>query len=194
MFKKFSKMRDVVIFCSVSVTGLILLHLSLGLTINRQVNKLKRESKEQQARLKEAQDLIRSVPNPRKAMEEMEKRAEEFKDMGTSRRYLPRLIRLLGESTAKYNVRIVSIRPREDIRYAQADLPEGVSKIYIEMVVTGTYPSLGEYIKVLGELPVAFSIEALSMEKIRPKDTSTRQQAEELSCTLLLSTYAVWEI
>ena len=194
MFKKFSKMRDVVVFCSVFVTGLILLHLSLGLAISRRVNKLKTEFREQQSRLKEAQDLIRSVPSPQRAMEEMRKKVQEFGDVGTSRKQIPRLIQVLGESTAKHNIRILSIRPREDIRDVEADLPEGVSKIYIEMVVTGNYPSLGEYIKVLDELPVDFSIEALSMEKREPRDTSTRQQTEVLSCTLLLSTYVVWEI
>lgn len=142
--------------------------------------------------------MIRSLPNPQKAIEEMEKKVQEFKDMGLSKKQLPRLIQLLGQSANERNINVVSIRPREDIKLGTENLPTGVTKFYIEIIVNCTYKELGEYVKSLSELPVAFAVESLTVFKegsqaARASGKNTEPQPE-LQAMLILSTYMVWEL
>lgn len=198
-------MLDVIIYCSVSILILVLLHLFLGVSIIKYSKRLKEEFKQKEAKLRESEALIKSLPDPQKAIEEMEKKTEEFRDMGLSRKQLPRLIQLLGLSTSEHNVNVISLKPREDIRVIDENLPAGVSKVYIEMVISGSYQSFGEYLKALSGLPTSFSIEAMSVEKKETgaefqdtrrafDKTEGKSETEGLLFTLLLSTYMVWEI
>lgn len=202
MFKKPSKkMLDVIIFCSVSLSVLLLLHLFLGRTVIRYANRLKEEFKLREAKLRESENLIKSLPDPQKAIEEIERKAEEFKDMGISIKQFPRLIQLLGRSAAEHNINVISIKPREDIKAVNEVLPTGVTKVYIELVISSSYQLIGDYIKILSTLPISFSIESMDIEKKEPalesletkKTTETKTQ-EELICSLLLSTYTIWEL
>lgn len=206
MFKKPSKkMLDVIIYSCVSIFILVLLHVFLGVSIIKYSNRVKEEFKQKEAKVRELEALIKGLPDPQKAIEEVEKKAGEFRDMGLSRKQLPRLIQLLGFSTSERNINLISLKPREDIRTINESLPTGVSKVYIEMVISGSYQSLGEYLKVLSGLPTSFSIEAMSIEKKETnaelqdtrrafEKTETKAEAEGLLCTLLLSAYMVWEI
>lgn len=206
MLKKPSqKMMDVIIYCSASVLILILLHVFLGRTVVEYSKRLKEEFKQKEVKLRESEALIKSLPDPQKAIDEIEKKAEEFKDMGVTRKQLPRLVQLLGRSTSEQNINVITIKPREDIRSVEENLPAGVFKVYIEMAIGGSFQSLGDYIKVLSALPVTFSIESMTVEK-REIFTESRQgkragektggspESEGLFCTLLLSTYTIWEL
>lgn len=200
------KKLEIIIFCSGFVLFLVLLQAFLGRSVIRYSNRLKSEFKEKQVKLKESEDLIKGMPNPQKAIEDVEKKIQEFKDMGVSRKQIPRIIQLLGKSIAEHNINIISIKPREDIKYGNENLPAGVTKVYIEMVISSPYQSLGEYMKVLSELPVSFSIESITLEKKQggpeyseakkavEKIEEKKTEKEELLCTLILSTYMVWEI
>lgn len=200
-------MLDVIIFCSVSFFILILLHIFLGRVVIKYSIRLKDEFKQKEAKLRESEGLIKSLPDPQKAIEEIEKKVEEFKDMGVSRKQLPRLVQLLGRSTAERNINVISIKPREDIKAIDENLPAGVSRAYVEMVISGSYQTLGDYIKVLSMLPTTFAIESMTIEKKETlqdnqgaKRASASEKAEEkqeediLLCTLLLSTYMIWEM
>lgn len=200
-------MLDVIIFCSVYFFILILLHLFLGRAVIKYSIRLKEEFKQKEAKLRESEGLIKGLPDPQKAIEEIEKKAEEFKDMGVSRKQLPRLVQLLGRSTTERNINVISIKPREDIKAIDESLPVGVSRAYVEMVISGSYQTLGDYIKVLSMLPTTFAIESMTIEKKETlqdnreaKRASTSEKAEEkqeqdiLLCTLLLSTYMIWEM
>lgn len=205
MFKKnLDKNFDIAIFYAGFFLFLILLHIFLGMPVNRYANKLKAEFKSKESKLKESEGLIKSLPNPQKAIEDIEKKAQEFKDMGVSKKQLPRLIQLLGQSTSEHKLNVISIKPREDIKSGNENLPTGVTKVYIEMVASSPYQLFADYIKSLNELPVAFSIEAVTIEKKEQGPLETKRApekteaktgpAEELLCTLLLSTYMVWEL
>lgn len=180
---------------------LILVYAGLGLPAARYVNREKRELKEKQEKLLESQELIRGLPDPRKAMLDMEAKVREFKDTGLSKKQLPRLIQLLGKSAVDLNINVVSIRQRDDVKHAENNLPEGVSKIYMEVILNCGYQPLAEYIKSVGESAVSFSLEALSVEKKEENSPDDRRAAAKsaalesgLQATLLLSTYMVWEL
>lgn len=196
-------MMDMIVFSGVSILILILLHVFLGRAVIKYSNKLKNDFKLKQAKLRDSEELIKSLPDPQKAIEDIEKKSEEFKEMGVSRKQLPRLVQLLGKSISEHNINVISLKPREDIKSVDENLPAGVSKVYIEMVISGSYQTIGDYIKVLSALPVTFVIESMSVEKkqvpVAPGEekkaaAEARPESEELLCSMILSTYAIWEL
>lgn len=205
MYKKSSnKILNVAFVCSGFIGVLILLHIFVGRTILKHANKLRQEFNLKQAKLQESEALVRSFPNPQKAIEDIEKKTQELKDKGgVTPRQIPRLIQLLAHPASAHNLNIISIKPRDDVKSSAENLPAGVNKVYIEVVVSGSYQSIGEYIKTLSELPVAFTTEQLSIEKreesVVPSATKkTPEKSEgkpgELLATLLVSIYTMWEI
>lgn len=194
-------MIEVGIICFTFILILVSLHIFLGRAVIKYANERKEEFKSREAQLKESEELVKGLPNPQKAIEDIEKKVQEFNAMGVTKRQLPRIIQLLGQTSGEHNVNVVSIKPREDIKSDTENLPAGVMRVYIEMVISGSYQQIGNYLKVLTELPVNFSIETVLIERreavfdsAETKKASQDAAAQELLCTLLLSTYMVWEI
>src|SRR3989338_147589 len=182
---------------------LFLLYFTANKTLFKYLERLKSEFKSSQDTLREAQVLVKSFSNPQKALEDMEKKVRELKEMGTTSRQLPRLIQSLALTAPKLNINIISIPPRDDIRPGDENMPAGVSKVFIELTLGCAYKLFAEYTKAVNELPVTFIVEQMSMEKkdeatasLSDKKSSEKyaQIPEELLITLLLSTYMVWEI
>jgi hypothetical protein len=197
----YGKISYVFVFPALAVLILVAVYLSLGLPASRYVNKAKTEFKAKQKKLLESQELILELPTPQKAIEAMEEKVKEFKDMGINKKQLPRLIQLLGKAAVDLNINVISIRPRDDLKPSANSLPDGVSKVYMEVILNCGYQPMVEYIKAAGELPAAFYLETLSVDK---KDENVSDdpkaagkspgQETGLEATLLLSTYMVWEL
>jgi Tfp pilus assembly protein PilO len=197
-----SRLNQILVFSISFFVALILAYLFIGRLSFRYAERLKAEFEAKQARLQESQELIRSLPDPQRAIDDIEKKIREFNELGVTNKQMPRLIQLLGQAVGERNLNVISIRSREDIKSTDENLPAGVAKIYIEIVLLGSYREISEYVKSLSELPVSFNVEALSFEK-KTTDTSEKQtragvkeleQKIQLQATLLLSTYMVWEL
>lgn len=160
-----SKVTRVIIFISVFVVILLLVYLAVGRPVLNFAESVKAEFGRKQVKLQEAQELVRSLPNPQKALEEIGGKLQEFQDLVVSKKQLPRLMQLLGQAAGEQNVTVVSLRPREDIKNENSGLPEGINKIYLEIVVICNYQTLAEYIKSVGSLPQSFNVESLTVEK-----------------------------
>jgi hypothetical protein len=192
----------VLVVCSGFLSVLLFIHLFLGSLVMNYEKKQKRELKLREEKVQESESLIRRFPDPEKAIEEMEKKGEELRGMGLTRKQTPRLIQLLGQAAAKLNInKVISIKPRDDLRPTNETLPAGLSKAYVEVVISCPYQVIGEYIKSLSELPATFIIESLNVEEIAvsPEKEKTpgkpvEQKSNELLATLILSTYMVWEL
>ncbi len=202
--KNGNTLRDIAVIFVVSAVILALIQVFLGGALAKAANKLKIEFSEQQFKLQESEALIRALPDPKKAMEDIAKKAEEFKDAEINKKQVPRLVTLLGASISQYNMSVASIRPRDDIRSSSENLPPGVNKVYIEVVLNCSYQELGEYLANLGKLQVAFIVESITIDKKAGKDIAAVVQDKlkekdpgkprDLVATLLLSTYMVLEI
>jgi len=191
MFKEISKKSlDVVVPFFVLVVTLVLLQVFFGRPVLLQARKFKLEYKAKEAKLRECEALIKSVPDPQREIQEIESKVEEFKKKGISIKESLRIIQTLGQSASGYNIEVISIKAREDLKKVDESLPPGVTKVYMEMILKAPYKVLGEYIKSLGELPMGFLLESLSVEKKATE--KNRGKGEELLATLLLSTYSVW--
>lgn len=200
-----NKLFRVSITSSILLTALILLYMLLGRPVFKYSDNLKAEFKSTQDTLSESERLIRNFPNPQKEMGELEKKAQELRNMGASTKQLPRLIQSLAMPANNLNINVSSIRPRDDLKAENENLPAGVTKIYVEVVMSCSYQTLAEYIKAVNELPTNFIIERLTIEKkeedageldAETKKTPEKNQEKqiELSANLLLSTYMIWEI
>lgn len=196
------RIKDLIIFPPLIIIVLVSLQTFLGSPLSRYASRLKEEFNDRQSRLNASNKLIKGLPDPQKAIEDIQRRLEEFKEMEIEKKQQPRLIQSLAQSVQGHNINIISLRPREDIKTNNEDLPPGVSKVYIEMVCTGSFQGIGEYLKALSELPAFFSIEAISIEKIERlpqpleagKTIKEPKQVDELLCTLLLGAYLILEI
>jgi len=200
-----NKLFRVSITSSILLTALILLYALLGRPVFKYSDNLKAEFISAQEKLSESERLIRTFPNPQKEMGELEKKAQELRNMGASTKQLPRLIQSLALPANNLNINVSSIRPRDDLKAENENLPAGVTKIYVEVVMSCSYQTLAEYIKAVNELPTNFIIERLAIEKkeedageldAETKKTPEKNQEKpiELSANLLLSTYMIWEI
>lgn len=200
-----NKLFRVSITSSILLTALILLYALLGRPVFKYSDNLKAEFISTQEKLSESERLIRNFPNPQKEMGELEKKAQELRNMGASTKQLPRLIQSLAMPANNLNINVSSIRPRDDLKAENENLPAGVTKIYVEVVMSCSYQTLAEYIKAVNELPTNFIIERLAIEKkeedageldAETKKTPEKNQEKpiELSANLLLSTYMIWEI
>lgn len=200
---KTNKMIQVVITAVICVIVLVLAYFFIRAPIIKYQKRLKADFALSQEKLKEAQELIRRFPNPQKASEEIEKKAEELKEIGATSRQIPRLIQLLALPANKLKVTVISIKPRQDIPLSAESLPPGVNKVYIELILSGSYQTIADYAKALSELSNTVIIERLTMEK---NDTAqepavadkplnkTAEQEDTLVATLLISTFTVVEI
>ena len=197
-----SRLNQILVFTIGFFVVLILAYLFIGRLSFKYAERLKAEFEAKQVNLRESQELIRSLPDPQRAIDEIEKKISEFNEMGVTNKQMPRLIQLLGQAVGERKLNVISIRSRDDIKSTEQDLPTGVSKVYIEIVLLGSYREISEYVKSLSELPVSFNIESLSFEK-KTTETSEKpgragvkefEQKVQLQATLLLSTYMVWEL
>ena len=179
---------------------LILAHLFLGRPAIKKLNKEKKELGELQKELEQ-----KEVPNPKKKIEELHKKMEEFKTKSASDRELPKIIRELTKKSSELNIEFISIKPVSEIPFEEKELPQGVSKFYIEVVLKAPYKILGEYLKALEELPVLLTIETLSIEKPEAEESPVQEKSTKRSkskqspenkviATLLISSYKVWKI
>ncbi|HBU08215.1 MAG TPA: hypothetical protein DEA99_03260 [Candidatus Omnitrophica bacterium] len=200
-----NKLFRVSLTSSILLAALILLYALLGRPVFKYSDNLKAEFISTQEKLSESERLIRNFPNPQKEMGELEKKAQELRNMGASTKQLPRLIQSLALPANNLNINVSSIRPRDDLKAENENLPAGVTKIYVEVVMSCSYQTLAEYIKAVNELPTNFIIERLAIEKkeedageldAETKKTPEKNQEKpiELSANLLLSTYMIWEI
>ena len=200
-----NKLFRVSLTSSILLAALILLYALLGRPVFKYSDNLKAEFISTQEKLSESERLIRNFPNPQKEMGELEKKAQELRNMGASTKQLPRLIQSLALPANNLNINVSSIRPRDDLKAENENLTAGVTKIYVEVVMSCSYQTLAEYIKAVNELPTNFIIERLAIEKkeedageldAETKKTPEKNQEKpiELSANLLLSTYMIWEI
>jgi len=155
------------------------------------LRKIEKKLKDAQAELAKMEKMIREIPNPKKNIEEIQKKMEELKEKAASRRELPRIIQQLTKKSSELEIEIISIRPLEET-FKEENLPAGVSKAYIEVVLKASYKKIGEYLKAIKELPIILTLESLFITK--PMEEEIGKGENTLIATLVVSSYTVWEI
>ena len=163
--KKTSRISSIAIFAGVFAAALLSVYFLAGRPVLKYTESLKAKFGRQQAALQESQELVRALPDPQKAIAEIKIKMQELQESEISKKQIPRLMQLLGAAAGDKSITVVSLRQREDIKSGDNALPEGIKKIYLEIVVICNYQALADYIKAAADLPPAFSVESLNMEK-----------------------------
>ena len=156
------------------------------------LKKVEEELKNAQFELAKMEKMIREVPNPEKNIEEIQKKIEKLKEKAASRRELPRIIQQLTKKSSELGIEIISIRPLEETTMEGKNLPAGVSKAYVEVILKASYKKIGEYLKAIRELPIILTLESLSITK--PAEEEIGKGENTLIATLVISSYTVWKI
>ncbi|RLI53313.1 MAG: hypothetical protein DRO87_11830 [Candidatus Thorarchaeota archaeon] len=156
------------------------------------LKKVEEELKSAQFELAKMEKMIREVPNPEKNIEEIQKKIEKLKEKAASRRELPRIIQQLTKKSSELGIEIISIRPLEETTMEGKNLPAGVSKAYVEVILKASYKKIGEYLKAIRELPIILTLESLSITK--PAEEEIGKGENTLIATLVISSYTVWKI
>jgi len=190
-----TKTTQTIVRCLIYSSILILLYIFLGRTISRYSENLKSELISQTQKIKDYEKLIRTYPNPEKEIEIIEKKIQELKNRAASREQIPRIIQQLAHKTSELNINVVSIKPLEDVKSSKEKIIEGVSKVYIEVVMLSPYYTVGDYLEALTDLPIILTVESMSIEKTKEALGGTvSSKGDELLVTLLLSAYMILEI
>ena len=156
------------------------------------LKKVEEKLKDAQSELAKMEKMIREVPNPEKSIEEIQKKIKELKEKAASRRELPRIIQQLTKKSSELGIEIISIRPLEETAIKEKNLPAGVSKAYVEVILKASYKKIGEYLKAIKDLPVILTLESLSITK--PAEEEMGKGENTLIATLVISSYTVWKI
>ena len=195
-----NKVSYIIIFTSIFLGIFLLIYLLVGRPILKYSDEMKSEFSRKQAKLQESQELVRTLPNPQKAIGEIKaelQELQELQEMGGSKKQVPRMMQLLGATAADKNITMISLRPREDIKSESSEIAGGINRIYLEIVLLCNYQMLADYIKTVNALPPAFKVESLTVEKqsdtlapMEMKNAPKAQPAGLLKAVIVLSTFS----
>lgn len=150
-----------------------------------------------QEELKESKRLVKENPKPQEQIEEIKLKMEELKQKVVSNKELPRIIQQLTKKSSELNIDIISVKPIKDAQVTEINLPEGISKAYIELVIKTNYRDLSNYIESLEDLPIVFTVETISIERFVNREDIAKKKIEEtgkIQVIMLLSSYTVLQI
>ena len=171
---------------TVGVSCVILLATWFGMYLpsRRQVREAHQELEPLLTELTEYQAMVRREPNPDKAIETLQDRIRRFNERASRREEIPRIVQQLSQNIGALDIELVGITPRDDLK-ASGTLPEGVSKVFMEVKLRCPYQALGQYLEKLNDLAVLFTVEDLKITKDPKEPTSV------LGVELILSTYVM---
>lgn len=190
--KKQDKVLSFLAFVAFSAMFLILLYFLIGKSVLKFTQGAENEFKARQARLLEVQELVRSLPNPEKAAEELERTDAALKEIRYDKKQLPKLIQWMAKAAADAGVEVITIRPRDDLK-ASGPVPPGVNRVPMELVLYCEYKGLAEYLQALAAPPYSFFIESLTLSKRETGGEDGSKGRVPLEAVIIAGTYMVWE-
>ena len=191
------KTLKVVINIGVYLIIFVVIHFVARTFVFKPLNKEIKLANEMQTKEDEMLELREKFPNPKKKIKEIQEKMAELDRKSTTDEDLPEIIKHLTEKSSELKIEIISIKPSKDVSFTDIDLPRGVSKSYIEMILKAQYKVLGEYLQALVDLPIIFTIEELTIEKPKGIEDDAllaeRESSEnKIIAKLLISSYTMW--
>ncbi len=177
--------REVIFVTGLSVIAITLAYSLLYKPKSIQIKKIQKQIYGVHKDIDKMKHMVDRVPNPKKEIEVIKERLQKLKEKAIDREQIPRIIQQLFQKTGELNIEVRSIKPRDNVEGLSADLPEGVSKVFIEANIRCSYRTLINYVRSLEDLQLLFTIEDLSIGKSRV------EAVETLDVTLLFSTYVM---
>ena len=148
----------------------------------------KKSFDQSQDQIKAQQELINANREAKKQAEEIKSKLQELDQKSVGEKELPRIIQQLSRKSGELGIEIISIKPLKESAAQSSEVPAGINKTYIEVMVKGSYRSITDYIKALDELPITFTVESLLLDKFAE---SLGPASGRLQGTLVLSSYSL---
>ena len=181
---KLEKHRAILITVGTSCVILLATWFGMYLPNWHQIQETRRELEPLLTKLTKYQEMVRREPNPDKAIESLQDRIRRFNERASRREEIPRIVQQLSQNIGALDIEVVGITPREDLK-SSGTLPEGVSKVFMEVRLRCPYKALGQYLEKLNDLTALFTVEDLKITKDPKEPTSV------LGVELVLSTYVL---
>jgi len=164
----------------------------LGGYLGRRLENNQKELDIKKVELEKTLNLVKLVPNPAKAIEELANEQRKLKEKSVSERELTKIIQELINKSTELGIEITSMRPKEDLA-TQNENYSGINKAYIEMTIKCPYSALGEYLEKLSEVEILLTLEHIRIKSAdqfnEAKKTQKGEEGDVLT-TMVLSTYA----
>ena len=178
------KQRAILITVGVSCVILLLTWGVLYAPNHRLIKQYRLDLEPLQTKLTQYQQMVQREPNPDKAIESLQDRIRRFNEKASRREEIPRIVQQLSQNIGSLDIEVVGITPREDLK-AGGTLPEGVSKVFMEVKLRCPYQALGDYLDKLNTLTALFTVEDLKVTRDPKEPTNV------LGIELVLSTYVL---
>ena len=149
----------------------------------QEASRLKRDLALMTQRTEGARGVIEAAERLRGQLEGARVKLRYLDEKILSRRDFTRILEQLAEATRERNIRIISMKPREEAKANPDSLCESLP---IEMEIRGRYIDLGRYLEDLKDRPLLLNVESL---QIRPDE----KEAPILSVHMVLTAY-MWRI
>lgn len=194
-FRIKNRTLEVIARIAAYLSVLLLLHFFVARpVVFGKLDKVAAEYSAIQKELTDIESLIKANPNPKKKLQEIEDKMEDFKKKAVSEEELPRVIQQITKKSSELRIEITSIKPLKNVSSGKGRVPKGVSKAYLEVVLKAPYKVLGDYLKSLSELPIIFTIESLSVTGPREPKEPGQAERGEVTAVIILSSYTVWKL
>jgi Tfp pilus assembly protein PilO len=191
---KASRLTFILTYSISGMVSIIVLYLFVGRPVFKYADMMRAQFSSDQDQLQQAEALMRSLPNPRKSLEDIERKYADFREISGTGKQLPKIIQTLGQSVAGRQINVISIKPKEDVRAGTENLPAGVKKLFLEMIFSASYQEIGEYARVLNGLPGVFTIETMTIGRQERDASKQGEQAGMLNVSFIISTYMVGDL
>lgn len=189
-----SRFMYIVIFSISGVVAVTALYFIAGRPSLRYAADMRGRFVSYQERLQQAQDLVRSLPDPQRSLEDIERKHAQFRETSGAGKQLPKIIQALGQSVVGKQINVISIRPKDDVRAGVEGIPAGVRKLFLEMIFSGSYQDIGEYTQALSSLPGVFTIEAMTIDRQERDASRPADRSGLLTVNCIISTYMVGDL
>lgn len=191
---KSSRFTFILSFSISCVVAIIVLYLFVGRPVFKYAHIMRARFTENQDKLQQAEALMRSLPNPQRSLQDIERQYAEFREISGTGKQLPKIIQALGQSVAGRQINVISIRPKDDVKAGTENLPPGVRKMFLEMIFSAAYQEIGEYSRVLSDLPGVFTIETMTINRQEHDASKPGERSGLLNVSCIISTYMVGDL
>ena len=158
--------------------------------------KAKKRLEESQKSLKDIEALVKDNPDPKKKIEEIKARLEALDKKSVTEKDIAKGMKILTQKSAELNLEVVAIKPikEKELGFKDSNIPNGIAKTYMEVTGKATYKDLAEYIKALKNMPVTFTIEGITIDKMSEDEDLNKKKKEEsgkVMAVMLISSYSL---
>jgi hypothetical protein len=146
--------------------------------------------------LKDIEALVKDNPDPKKKIEEIKNRLEQLDKKSVTEKDIAKGMKILTQKSAEMNIEIVAVKPikEKELSFKDSNLPAGIAKTYMEVSCKAEYKDLTEYIKALKDMPVTFTIEGITIDRLSENEELNKKKKEEngkVVAVMMISSYSL---